>query len=120
MEEVEHAFYRELGLSVHEMEGDDPGSEVGFPRVHASADYKRPLRFEEEFEMELSVRELKNRTIRYGITFWKIGEEGDRAEVAATGELVVVCVMRDPDSGEMKAVSVPRKLADRIESSPTD
>ena len=50
MEEAEHAFYRSLGFSVHDMPRDAPGSKVGWPRVHASADFRNPLRFEEEFD----------------------------------------------------------------------
>lgn len=114
MEEVEHAFYRSLGLTVHGMEGDETGSIVGFPRVHASADYRKPLRFEEEFEIELLVKEVRPRTMEHVIAFWKLSEAGDRGELAATGRLVVVCVTKDEAAGGMRAVKIPDRLASKL------
>ena len=96
------------------MEGDEPGSKVGFPRVHASADFKRPFRFEEEFEIELLVREINRRTVRYFIRFWQLNGDA-RSDLAATGELVVVCVTRDSKSGEMRAVNLPELLSRQLE-----
>ena len=46
MEEAEHALWRAAGLSIA-----PPGSDIGFPRVAASFDYHRPLRFEDEFDV---------------------------------------------------------------------
>jgi len=41
MEEAEHAMWRDAGLSIH------PGvSDLGWPRIAASFDFRRPLRFE--------------------------------------------------------------------------
>jgi len=114
MEEAEHAFYRSLGYSVHAMPGDEDGSTVGWPRVHAEADYRRPLRFEEEFEVELLIEEIRSKTITYKLNFWKT-EDG--RELAAHGKLVVVCVAFD--SGErkgMKAVSIPTHFREKIEA----
>src|SRR4030095_13205131 len=60
MEEAEHALWREAGLSIH------PGqSEIGWARVATSFEFKRPLRFEDEFEVHLRVAEITRRTIRY-------------------------------------------------------
>jgi YbgC/YbaW family acyl-CoA thioester hydrolase len=44
METAEHQFYRSLGFSVVLAQHNPP---LGFPRVHAECDYKRPLRFED-------------------------------------------------------------------------
>ena len=46
LEEAEHAMWRAAGLSIAPAAGG-----VGFPRVNASFDYHRPLRFEDEFEV---------------------------------------------------------------------
>ena len=46
MEEAEHALWREAGLSIA-----PPDGEIGFPRVAASFDYHRALRFEHEFDV---------------------------------------------------------------------
>ena len=54
METAEHGFFRSLGLSVVMDQFDPP---VGWPRVHAECDYVFPLRFEDEVEIHMLVRE---------------------------------------------------------------
>ena len=56
-EEAEHAMWRELGLSVEPRE-----TEIGWPRVAASFDFLRALRFEDEIEVRLSA-EVEERTV---------------------------------------------------------
>src|SRR5690606_11474448 len=91
MEEAEHAFYRSLGLSVHPAAGM-PDEGTGWPRLRAAADYRLPLRFEEEFEVELIVEEMRGKAIRYSFRFWKNPDDPAARLQAATGELVVVAV----------------------------
>lgn len=114
METVEHAFFRSLGFSVVMMQSDPPR---GFPRVHASCDYRRPLRFEDVMEMHLLVTEKKARSISYQIRFHRI-EPGPVEEVAV-GRLVVVCVEKAAD-GQMRAVELPPDLAAKIEVAPEE
>jgi acyl-CoA thioester hydrolase len=109
METVEHAFIRSLGLSVWPRPG---APEVGWPRVHAACDYRHPLRFEDEVELELLVREKRPRTLTYEIRFHRLNAPAVRD--AARGVLTVVCVRRQPD-GTMKAAPIPPEFADRIE-----
>ena len=52
METVEHEFFRSLGLSIH-MRIDD--QDVGWPRLETSCKFKRPLKFEEEATVRLSI-----------------------------------------------------------------
>ena len=52
MESAEHAFFRALGFSIVTTATDPP---VGWPRVHASCDYRQPLRFEDEVEIHMLV-----------------------------------------------------------------
>ena len=66
-------------------DGDDP---VGWPRVHASADFRKPLKFEDEFEVELLVSAIGPKTIDYQFRFFAVG--GD--ELLATGKFTVICV----------------------------
>src|SRR5438552_19155244 len=56
MEAAEHAFFRSLGISVVTRQVDPP---VGWPRVHAECDYRQPLHFEDEVEIQLLVSEKK-------------------------------------------------------------
>ena len=51
MEAAEHAFFRSIGFSVVTRNVDPP---VGWPRVHAECDYRRPIRFEDELEIRCS------------------------------------------------------------------
>ncbi len=116
MERAEHAFFRSLGMSVMDQSPEIPREErVGWPRVHASCDYRAPLRFEEEFEIELLIEEIRSKTIRYVIRFWKHG-----GELAAVGKLVAACVRKDPATGKMKAVTIPERISSRISAAPPE
>lgn len=112
METVEHAFLRSLGHSVVLRDHVPP---LGFPRVHASCDFKRPLRFEDVVELHLLVKEKRPRSLSYQIRFRRI-EPGPVEEVAR-GHLIVVCVSKSPD-GTMQAVPIPASLADQVEVAP--
>lgn len=109
METVEHAFYRSLGFSVVHDQHEPP---VGFPRVHASCDYSKPLRFEDEIEIRLRVIEKKDKALTHQILFYKL--VGERSVEVARGRLVVVCVSKRAD-GSMSAVPIPADIAEKIE-----
>jgi len=114
METVEHAFFRSLGGSVVMLRDTPPR---GFPRVHASCDYRRPLRFEDVVEMHLLVAAVTARSLTYRIRFTRV--EPGPAEEVAIGSLVVVCVEKPPD-GPMRAVELPPELAAQIEVAPPE
>jgi YbgC/YbaW family acyl-CoA thioester hydrolase len=100
MEACEHAFVRSLGASVHPGE-EAPEGVIGWPRVHASCDYRRPLRYDQEVDVVLTVREKKERALAYDFRFLLPGE----GEPLATGRLVVVPVARV--DGQIRAVPLP-------------
>jgi acyl-CoA thioester hydrolase len=112
METVEHAFLRSLGHSVVMRQFDPP---LGFPRVHASCDFRRPLRFEDLVELHLLVREKRPRSLSYEIRFRRL--EPGVPEDVAIGKLTVVCVRKLQD-GTLEAVPIPPQLADQIEVAP--
>ncbi len=123
MEVTEHAFYRELGFSVHPFGDSDPTPEtlkVGWPRVHASADFRLPLRFEEEVDVELLVEEVRTKIIRYLFRFWKNPDDAETRCLAATGRVTVVCVAIDPETRQMKGVAIPSDVRERIVAAPRD
>ena len=107
MEEAEHALWREVGLSIAPREEE----EVGFPRVSASFDFHRPLYFEDEFEIDLVVKEITAKTIRYSATV----TSGDNH--IATGSLTIICV-RKKLGAPMKAIAMPDEIADRFQVEP--
>ncbi len=109
MEETEHAFFRSLGLSVHM---EESGSLISWPRVHAECDYRAPLRFEEEFEVRLVVREKRDKALMFDFYFHNPGSEMEYAR----GSVTAVCVAIDRAAGTMKAVSIPPSISQRIEA----
>ena len=85
---------------------------IGFPRVHASCDYSRPIRFEDEMEVQLRVVAKTEKTLTHQIVFRKI--EGERSVEIARGKLIVVCVAHQAD-GSMGSVPIPREIADQLQ-----
>ena len=114
METAEHAFYRSIGFSVA-MAGTRP--RLGWPRVHASCDFRKPLRFEDRVEIHLLVAEKKSKAIRYQFRFRKLN--GAPLEEVARGSLTVVCVMYQQD-GSLSAVSIPAEISEKIEVAPAE
>ena len=107
METAEHAFYRSLGHSVVMKDVDPP---LGWPRVHAECDYFKPLRFEDLVEVHMLVKEKKSKALTYVFRFYKLN---GATEEVARGALTVVCVAHV--NGAMRAVEMPKELADKIE-----
>jgi YbgC/YbaW family acyl-CoA thioester hydrolase len=120
MEEAEHAFYRSLGLSVHPQQHGITDTSTGWPRLKASAEYRLPLQFEEEFEVELLVAEMRSKAIRYELKFWKTPDDPLARKLAARGELVVVAVQATPGTREMHARAIPDDFRERISCAPAD
>ena len=110
MEAAEHAFFRSLGFSIVS-EG------IGWPRVHADCDFKSPIRFEDEVEIHLLVREKREKSISYAVIFRKLNGE---AREVARGNLTVACVARDKPGGAMKSVPIPPEIASKIEAAPKE
>ncbi len=53
VEEAEHSMWRAAGLSI----ATERDREIGWPRVAASFEYRKPLKFEDEFDVHLRVAE---------------------------------------------------------------
>jgi YbgC/YbaW family acyl-CoA thioester hydrolase len=106
MEEAEHALWREAGLSIAPQ-----GAEIGWPRLAASFEYHRPLRFEDEFDVRIRIADLTSRTIRYACEL----TQGDTA--IASGTLVIACVskrLQEP----MRLIDIPHEIASRFQVAP--
>ena len=103
MEEAEHALWRAAGLSIAPAEGA-----VGFPRVAASCEYLAPLRFEDEFDVEIGIEAIGRRSIRYACTMRR-GET-----TIATGSMTVACATKR--AGEpLRATDIPDTIASRLQ-----
>lgn len=116
LERAEHAFFRSLGLSIVERpEHAADGERVGWPRVHASCDYHAPLRFEDVVEIELLIQEVRGKSLRY---FFRVRKED--GSLSAEGRMAVVCVRKDKETGQMKAVDIPERIREKIEAAPAE
>ena len=103
MEEAEHALWRAAGLSIA-----PPGAEIGFPRVAASFDFFKPLRFEDEFEVDLTIANIGEKAIHYNAQVVKDGT------LVASGRLAVACVLKR--LGEpMTATAIPPDIVKRFQ-----
>jgi YbgC/YbaW family acyl-CoA thioester hydrolase len=107
VEEAEHALWRAAGLSIHPRQAD-----VGWPRVHASFDYHRALRFEEEFEAWIRIVAIDEKTISYVCTL----SRGDTR--IATGRLTIACATRQPNQ-PMRAAPIPPEVLSRLAVAPS-
>lgn len=114
METAEHAFFRSLG---HSIVGDRFEPPIGWPRVHASCDYKAPLRFEDEIEIQLLVVEKRSKALTYEFRIRNL--TAHPPVEAARGRITAVCVVRDA-RGRMAAHTIPKELADQIEAAPPE
>jgi YbgC/YbaW family acyl-CoA thioester hydrolase len=109
MERAEHAFWRSLGFSVHaELEGRT----VSWPRVKAVCDYRLPLRFDDEMDVEVSIFELKPKSVAFSFRFIRQPD----AEVTAEGKITAVCTAYNEEAGRMRAISMPPQVASKLEA----
>ena len=103
VEEAEHSMWRAAGLSIHQH-----GADVAWPRIAASFEYRRPLGFEDEFDVHLRIAEKTRKVIRYSAVLRKDGE------IVAVGGLTIICVRRR--LGEpARAVDIPADIDRRFE-----
>ena len=101
-EDAEHVLWRGAGLSIH-----PENSPIGWPRVTASCEFHRPLKFEQEFTVVVRIAEMTTRTIEYA------GEIIRNDQRVATAKWKIACVTRFPD-GTMKSAQIPSDVAERL------
>ena len=92
MEEVEHAFFRALGLSILMDHGAHTGGAKGrltWPRIAVQCEYKGSARFEEDITLTLRITKLGTKSLTYVVEFTR------GVEKLATGQITsVCCIMR--------------------------
>ncbi len=107
MEEVEHEFLRSLGLSCI-MERD--GQRITWPRVSASCDFIKPVRFEDMVDVNLTVQRKGQKSLTFGFTFSHNGVE------VARGQVVTACCRIDAHG--LTAIPIPEFVSSLIEQGP--
>src|SRR5687768_14149492 len=105
MEEVEHAFFRSVGLSVS-MQHD--GMHIGWPRVSAACEYFAPARFEDEVELRMTITKLGEKSMSYEVEFRCDGKK------LAVGKTTSVCCQITGEG--MKSVAIPGEIRSKLES----
>ncbi len=103
MEEAEHALWRAAGLSI--FEGAD---EAGWPKVAANFDYKSPLRFPDQFEVDVEIAAVTGRSIRYRFAITR------DTVLIGDGALTTVCARKL--EGGLRAVEVPAAIVARLKA----
>ncbi|HSZ56519.1 MAG TPA: thioesterase family protein [Tepidisphaeraceae bacterium] len=103
MEEVEHAFFRSVGLSVS-MQHDD--IHIGWPRVSASCEFFGPVKFEDEVEVKMRVARVGEKSFSYDVEFFVDGKR------VALGKTTSVCCALD--TGDMRSIAIPAAIREKL------
>jgi YbgC/YbaW family acyl-CoA thioester hydrolase len=108
MEEAEHAFLRSIGTSVVAQHGL---TELSWPRVSASCDFRSPAFFEDVLDLHLWVARKGERSVEYRVAISRQGTG------LARGGLTSVCCLCPPGQ-PMKSIAIPPAVSERIDVAP--
>lgn len=91
----------------------------GWARVAARCEYRLPLHYMDEVEVELTVRARKKSSLAYDFVFRRVADRDGptAADEVAHGALEVVHVTA-ADGGRMQASPMPADVARLIEAAP--
>lgn len=101
-EKAEEEFYRSLGFSFTDFRNEG----LWFPRVEAFCEYKKPAKFNDLLEVELTIEELKEKSVRYG--FRVLNKES--TDLLANGYLIIVAANKETG----KATQIPKAIVDKL------
>jgi YbgC/YbaW family acyl-CoA thioester hydrolase len=107
MESAEVDFLHARGLSV-KLAWD--GDALGFPRVAASCDYLKPVRFEDVIEIAVHIERLGKKSLTFAFEFTLEGEP------VARGKVTSVCCRVGPGH-TMEGVAIPESLRHKLADS---
>lgn len=116
LESAEHAFFRSLGLSVHEA---DETSMRGWARVRASCDYAAPLKYDEQFEIHLAVARVGERSLEYAAVMHALNGESF-SRLVARARWTVVSVARESVGAPLRSAPIPTGVTAAIEPAPRE
>jgi acyl-CoA thioester hydrolase len=106
MEVAETAFLRARGLSVAWTEN---GVGYGFPRVSAACDFEKPLRFEDEVGITVSIEKIGTKSLSYRFEFNRAGQP------IAIGRMSSVYCRKGP-GGTIEPLEIPPALRVKLEA----
>jgi YbgC/YbaW family acyl-CoA thioester hydrolase len=105
MEEVEHAWFRSIGLSVAMLNDE---ARLGWPRVSASCDFLAPVRFEDEVKLTFRIVKLGEKSLNYEVEFSSSGKR------VALGKATSVCCQVTPQG--MKSIPIPPAIRQKLKT----
>ena len=107
MEEVEHAWWRSLGLSVYMTDNARP--KISWPRVNVSCEYAAPARFEDVLELRHRITRIGDKSIDHEIEFHHDGKR------IALGKMTTVCCAMT--AAGFQAVTIPAEIRAKLGTS---
>lgn len=99
-----HEFFRSLPYDYTEIR---KATGTDFNIVRAVVEYRRPLRFDETFEVEVKLGRVGRTSLTFTPAIWA----GDESEPRATGEVVWV----HADQATMRAAPLPEELLELLD-----
>ena len=105
MEEIEHAFFRSMGLSVAQAHD---GGRLGWPRVRVACEFFAPVRFEDVVDVKLEITDISEKSITWEAMFL---HDGTRV---ARGRIKMVCCRLDGD--RFSSIVIPDFIRAKLES----
>lgn len=103
MEEVEHAFFRSVGLSVS-MQHDEVY--ISWPRVAASCEFIAQVKFEDELELKFRITRLGESSLTYEVDFFLSGQR------VALGKTTSVCCA--VENASMRSIPIPPAIREKL------
>jgi 4-hydroxybenzoyl-CoA thioesterase len=103
---MEEFFERAVGTGYPQLLSEH---RIGFPVVHLETDYRRPLRYGDDLEIEVTLPRIGGSSVEWHYRFLHRG----RAEAAAESRIVTVCV----EMGSFTKTPVPAWLAGLLHAS---
>lgn len=101
MEECEHAFWRSIGLSVHDCP-TAAGQVISWPRVAVKCEYQASARFEDELDLHFRLTRLGTKSMEFMVSFMRDGRE-----IALASATTVCCRM---NGARFEAVEIPADI----------
>ena len=111
MEQIEHDFFRSLGLTI--VNPQDDGSVIGWPRVSASCRFESPVTYEDILDIRLTVQRIGVKSVTYDVHF------STQGRAVAKGTIKTVCCLVERGEG-LKSIRIPDEYASRLEEHTAD
>lgn len=105
MEQIEHEFFRSLGLSIVEHRADGT---IGWPRVSAQCRFESPARYEDVLNVMLTVQRIGVKSMTFDVTFTHDGRS------VARGTMKTVCCLIRPGE-RLTSLEIPDEYRSKME-----